>query len=56
MDLHGNVSETLFEACDLLTSIPMTGTASSLNAASAGSIVLYELQRRRGSGRPAAGA
>ena len=34
------------EACDLLTAIPMTGTASSLNAASAGSIVLYELMRR----------
>lgn len=44
------------EACDLLTSIPMTGTASSLNAASAGSIVLYELQRRRGSGSPDVGA
>lgn len=37
-------------ACDLVTSIPMTGAASSLNAASAGSIVLYEGLRQRRSG------
>ena len=35
-------------ACDDVTSIPMTGTASSLNAAVAGSIVLHEALRQRG--------
>lgn len=34
------------EACDLITSIPMGGSASSLNAASAGTVVLYEALRR----------
>ncbi len=33
--------------CDVLVGIPMTGTASSLNAASAGSIMLYEARRQR---------
>lgn len=37
------------EACDRLLSIPMVGSASSLNAAIAGSIVLHEaLQQRTG--------
>lgn len=35
-------------ACDHLVRIPMAGTASSLNAAVAGSIVLYESARQRG--------
>ncbi|WP_322919311.1 TrmH family RNA methyltransferase [Nocardioides renjunii] len=35
-------------ACDEIASIPMVGTASSLNAAVAGSIVLHEALRRRG--------
>lgn len=35
------------EGCDAVASIPMTGSASSLNAAAAGSIVLYEALRRR---------
>lgn len=35
------------EACDHTLTIPMTGTASSLNAASAGTVVLYEAARRR---------
>ena len=35
------------ESCDTLLSIPMRGAASSLNAATAGSIVLYEAMRRR---------
>ena len=35
-------------ACDDVASIPMTGTASSLNAAVAGSIVLHEALRQRG--------
>ncbi|MGY5764579.1 TrmH family RNA methyltransferase [Brachybacterium sp. DNPG3] len=36
------------EACDEVAEIPMTGSASSLNAAIAGSIALYELRRQRG--------
>jgi TrmH family RNA methyltransferase len=35
------------EACDLTVRIPMTGTASSLNAASAATVVLYEAARQR---------
>ena len=36
------------ESCDALLRIPITGTASSLNAASAGTIALYEAARQRG--------
>jgi TrmH family RNA methyltransferase len=36
------------EACDQLTNIPMSGAASSLNAATAGSVALYEAARQRG--------
>ncbi|GAA2080969.1 TrmH family RNA methyltransferase [Aeromicrobium halocynthiae] len=57
-DLHGSVvlvvgnetrgmSLAWSEACDVVVSIPMTGSASSLNAAASGSIALYELARRR---------
>ncbi|WP_234313888.1 TrmH family RNA methyltransferase [Streptomyces sp. NBRC 109706] len=35
------------ERCDVLLSIPMTGSASSLNAANAASVVLYEAARQR---------
>jgi 23S rRNA (uridine2479-2'-O)-methyltransferase len=35
------------EACDVVLTIPMIGAASSLNAATAGSIVLYEAARHR---------
>ncbi len=35
------------QACDTLLRIPMAGSASSLNAATAGSIVLYEATRGR---------
>lgn len=35
------------ENCDLLVRVPMVGSASSLNAATAGSIVLYEAMRNR---------
>jgi TrmH family RNA methyltransferase len=35
------------EECDVIARIPMAGTASSLNAATAGSIVLYEAMRQR---------
>jgi TrmH family RNA methyltransferase len=36
------------QACDAVVRIPMTGSASSLNAAVAASIVLYEAIRQRG--------
>jgi TrmH family RNA methyltransferase len=35
------------EAADVTASIPMTGSASSLNAANAASVVLYEARRQR---------
>lgn len=35
------------DACDSVVRIPMTGSASSLNAAVAGSIALYEISRQR---------
>jgi tRNA G18 (ribose-2'-O)-methylase SpoU len=35
------------EECDVVLRIPMAGTASSLNAATAGSILLYEAMRQR---------
>jgi TrmH family RNA methyltransferase len=36
------------DACDALVKIPITGSASSLNAATAGAITLYEAARQRG--------
>lgn len=41
------MSRAWSEACDVVVSVPMTGSASSLNAAASGSIALYELARRR---------
>ncbi|MGB3443766.1 MAG: TrmH family RNA methyltransferase [Actinophytocola sp.] len=38
------------ENCDAVVRIPMVGSASSLNAAVAGSITLYEIARQRGIG------
>jgi len=35
------------DACDVLLRIPIQGTASSLNAAAAGTVVLYEAARQR---------
>jgi TrmH family RNA methyltransferase len=35
------------DACDLTVRIPMTGSATSLNAASAATVVLYEAARQR---------
>ena len=35
------------EACDHMIRIPMTGTASSLNAANAATAILYEAARQR---------
>ena len=46
-ETHG-ISSGWRAACDDIVSIAMTGTASSLNAAVAGSIVLHEAQRQRG--------
>lgn len=40
--------------CDLLVSLPMHGRIASLNAATAGSIALYELLRREGPRQPSA--
>jgi 23S rRNA (guanosine2251-2'-O)-methyltransferase len=34
--------------CDLLIAIPMRGEVNSLNAAVAGSVILYEVLRQRG--------
>jgi TrmH family RNA methyltransferase len=45
-ETHG-LSRAYRDACDVLVRIPMTGSASSLNVAVAGSIVLYEAQRQR---------
>lgn len=44
------------EACDVMVRIPMTGSASSLNAASAGTVALYEAARQRGGRGRAPGA
>lgn len=41
------------DSCDPLVRIPMQGRASSLNAATAGSIVLYEAMLQRSQRRPA---
>lgn len=46
-ETHG-ISSGWRTACDDVASIAMTGTASSLNAAVAGSIVLHEALRQRG--------
>jgi TrmH family RNA methyltransferase len=40
------------DACDRLARIPITGSASSLNAATAGGIALYEAARQRALSRP----
>ena len=45
-ETHG-VSRAYRDACDTLVRIPMSGAASSLNVAVAGSIVLYEAARQR---------
>ncbi|GAA2039065.1 TrmH family RNA methyltransferase [Catenulispora yoronensis] len=41
------------DACDRVLSIPMGGIASSLNAANAGTVVLYEAARQRRGGKSA---
>ncbi len=42
------ISRLVREHCDLLVRIPMRGHISSLNAAVAGSVALYEIWRQRG--------
>jgi 23S rRNA (guanosine2251-2'-O)-methyltransferase len=42
----GGLSANLRKHCDLLLALPMRGRVDSLNAATAGSIALYELLRR----------
>jgi len=44
------LSSHLRSQCDLVLALPMRGRVSSLNAATAGSIALYELMRREGAG------
>lgn len=41
------MSSGWLQACDTVTSIPMVGAASSLNAANAGTVALYEALRQR---------
>ncbi|HEU4426882.1 MAG TPA: TrmH family RNA methyltransferase, partial [Pilimelia sp.] len=45
-ETHG-LSAGWRQACDHLVRIPMTGAASSLNAAAAATVVLYEAARQR---------
>jgi tRNA G18 (ribose-2'-O)-methylase SpoU len=45
-ETHG-LSSAWREACDRLLRIPMVGAASSLNAAAAGTVLLYEAARQR---------
>jgi 23S rRNA (guanosine2251-2'-O)-methyltransferase len=45
------ISRLLREKCDLLVRLPMRGQIASLNAAVAGSIVLYDVFRRRAAAR-----
>lgn len=49
----GGLSNTWRAACDCTVSVPMTGAASSLNAANATTAVLYEAARQRRAGRSA---
>lgn len=41
------LSRLVRERCDLLTTIPLRGTLSSLNVAAAGAVALFELARQR---------
>jgi len=44
---HSGMSAAWRDACDVLTRIPMVGHASSLNAANATAVILYEAVRQR---------
>ncbi|MDQ2682702.1 MAG: 23S rRNA (guanosine(2251)-2'-O)-methyltransferase RlmB, partial [Chloroflexota bacterium] len=41
------ISRQVRSSCDLIVSIPIAQTVESLNVATAGSIVLYDLARRQ---------
>lgn len=45
------LSQTWRDGCDVMVRIPMGGTASSLNAANAATVALYETRVQRGGGR-----
>ncbi len=47
------ITRLVRDHCDLLVRIPMRGRVRSLNAAVAGSVVLYEIWRQRGRPMPA---
>lgn len=49
-ETHG-LSAAWRDACDQILRIPISGSASSLNAAAAGTIVLYEAARQRAAAR-----
>ncbi|MEU6072288.1 TrmH family RNA methyltransferase [Micromonospora sp. NPDC047074] len=49
-ETHG-LSAAWRESCDRMVRIPIVGAASSLNAASAATVVLYEAARQRAAGR-----
>lgn len=49
-ETHG-LSEAYRNLCDQMVTIPMSGSASSLNLAIATSIILYEVDRQRRGGR-----
>ncbi len=46
----GGIRKLVRERCDFLVSIPMAGTLDSLNAAQAGTVAMFELNRRRAGG------
>ncbi len=46
---HSGMSAAWKQACDVLTRIPMSGHAASLNAANATTAILYEAMRQRAS-------
>ena len=46
------LSEAWRAACDQVARIPISGSASSLNAASAATVLLYEAARQRGARKP----
>jgi 23S rRNA (guanosine2251-2'-O)-methyltransferase len=52
---HAGLRRLVREQCDLVVSIPMRGMVESLNAAVAGSVLLYEALRQRRQADPTGG-